>query len=232
MFVDKAYEILNLYPSLGILDKMNILLRMVFCVKPIVMVLEKYLPHQGVILDLGCGYGIISHLMVKIHPGRSVLGVDMSDHRIRVAENSILDDGNPRFFREDIRCFNFPRCDAIIAIDTLYLLPYQDQERLIRRCHENLRDDGVLIIKDNYKSRNWRYFYACTEEKLKTGMGIYGRESKGSVLHYWRIDDFLELLRNSGFEAKTIPLPWLLPYPGVFYVCHRSKNGKGNYEYS
>lgn len=203
------------------MDKMKIIARMVFCVKPIITLLEKYLPKDGLILDLGCGYGIISHLLAKDYPERNVVGVDISSHRIQVAKDSNIHKSNLRFYRENVINYHISLCDAIIIIDILCMLPHHEQENLIKRCYENLKDDGILIIKDNYKSNSWRYFYTYFEEKLKTKLGLYGRENKVNTLNYWRIDDFLNLLRNTGFEAEAIILRSFLPYPGVFYVCSK-----------
>jgi 2-polyprenyl-3-methyl-5-hydroxy-6-metoxy-1,4-benzoquinol methylase len=189
----------------------------------IMEVLERYLPEKGLILDLGCGYGITSYLVSATHPERNVVGVDMSSHRILVANSNNQYRANLKFYDEDIRYFQFSQYDAIIIIDTLYLLSYKAQEAVLKRCHEQLCNDSVLIIKDNSKSRSWKYFYAYAEEKLKTMIGFYGWKKK-QLLYYWRVKDFTELMNNIGFKVTTIPLKSILPYQGVFYICHKQVN--------
>ena len=68
---------LELYPSLSFRDKLAILARLIFCIRPIMEVLDRHLPERGLVLDLGCGYGIISHLVSVSHPERFVVGVDL-----------------------------------------------------------------------------------------------------------------------------------------------------------
>lgn len=221
MFIKDALYLSNLYPSLKLKDRLKILARLIFCVETIITILERYLPKRGSIVDLGCGYGLISHLICAKYPERNVVGVDMSSHRIGVAKSSNVNKDNLRFYEGDIKDFHIPQCDAIVIIDALYMLSYQDQEAVIKNCHKNLRDAGILIIKDNYKSLGWRYFYAYAEEKIKTKIGVYGPESKGNTLDYWKIGDLLGLLENIRFRPEVMKLRSFLPYPGVIYVCHK-----------
>ena len=222
MSLKEARRVLELYPSLSVRDRLTILARLIFCVGPIIHILEQYLPEKGIILDLGCGYGIISHLVSDACPDRSVIGVDMSARRIGVAKGSIRHRRNLEFRMVDIRDVQFPRCDAFMAIDVLYMFPYQDQERILTRCYEKLTPRGVLVVKDNSKSPYWKYMYAHAEEFVKTRWSVYGKNVRNRSLKYWDVGDFLKLLGRIGFHAIAIPLRSYLPYPGVFYICHKS----------
>jgi len=217
----EARRVLELYPSLSLRDRMAILARLIFCTRPIMRVLDQNLPESGLILDLGCGYGVISHLVWASSPDRKLMGFDMSSHRICVAKRSLDRGGDIEFHEADMRLFQPPECDAVIMIDTLSMLPYQDQEKLLVRCHEKLRDGGVLVIKDNAKSPYWKYIYAYVEDIIKTKLGVYGREVRRHPSTYWDVREFMKLVQNIGFRATMIPLKTHLPYPGVFYLCHK-----------
>ncbi len=220
---------MGIYPSLSLRDKLTILARLIFCVRPITDVLEQYLPERGLIVDLGCGYGIISHLVSSAHSDRAVIGVDMSSRRIKMAKSGVNHNNSVEFHAADVREFRIPRCRAVIMIDILYMLTFQEQERLLSRCYEKLRDNGVVVIKDNCKSPYWKYAYAYMEDVIKTKLGAYGKEVAENSSRYWNVDDFLELLGRIGFRAVAIPLKSHLPYPGVFYVCQKlRKKGKRN----
>jgi 2-polyprenyl-6-hydroxyphenyl methylase/3-demethylubiquinone-9 3-methyltransferase len=184
-------------------------------------VLEKYLPKQGLILDLGCGYGVFSHLVSIASPNRIVVGIDMASHRIEVAKKSMDLMRNVEFYAEDIKKTQIPQCDAIILIDVLYMLSYQEQEQMLTQCYEKLYNGGTLVIKDNAKSPRWKYAYMYIEEMIKTRLKIYGMESRKSLLCHWDTEDFLVLLGKIGFKASIIPLKSHLPYPGVFYICNK-----------
>jgi len=222
MSFKEARRVLELYPSLSFQDKLVILARLIFCIRPIMEVLERHLPDRGLVLDLGCGYGTISHLVSISHPERSVVGFDLSSHRIEVARKSLGHRESVEFHAADIKEAQIPRCAAIMMIDILYMFPYCDQERILIQCYENLRDNGVLIVKDNGKSPYWKYVYAHVEDVVKTKLGVYGREIRKNSLWYWDVQDFLKLLSKIGFHATMLPLKSILPYPGVFYICRKS----------
>jgi 2-polyprenyl-3-methyl-5-hydroxy-6-metoxy-1,4-benzoquinol methylase len=217
-----SHYILRLYPDLSLRDRLTIQARLFFCEHSIMKVLDQYLPRQGLIVDLGCGYGVFSHLVSIACPDRIVLGIDVASHRIEVAKKSSIPEKNVKFYAKDIRKAQFPQCDAIIMIDVLYMLPYQEQEQMIIRCYERLNNGGVLVIKDNARSPRWKYVYMYIEEMIKTRLKIYGKETKKSILCHWDIKEFLMLLGKVGFNASMIPLKSYLPYPGVFYICHKS----------
>jgi len=221
MSLKEAVRIAGIYPSLPLRDKFAIMARLIFCASPVIDVLERHLPEKGLIVDLGCGYGTISHLVSSAHTDRSVIGVDMSSRRIKMAKSGVNHSNSVEFRAADVREFHIPRCSAVIMIDILYMLTFQEQERLLSRCYEKLCDNGVVVIKDNCKSPYWKYAYAYIEDVIKTKLGVYGKEVAENSSRYWDVDDFLELLGRIGFRAVAIPLKSYLPYPGVFYVCRK-----------
>ena len=217
----EALRVLDSYTSLPFQDRLLILARLVFCARPIMEVLKEYLPAQGLTLDLGCGYGVFSHLMSASRPVGAFMGIDLSSHRIEVARKSAHYRRNMEFHLADIRDAQIPRCDAIVMIDILYMLPYRIQERILSRCYEKLSDDGILMIKDNSKSPYWKYIYSYIEDTIKTKLGTYGRDVRKNSSSYWDSQEFLTLLKKIGFRAKMIPSRSHLPYPGVFYICQK-----------
>lgn len=221
MSFKEARRVLELYPSLSLRDGLTILARLIFCARPIVRVLEQYLPERGLVLDLGCGYGVISHLVSAGYPDRAVIGVDISSHRIEVAEMSTDHRENIEFHKADIREVQIPRCNAVVMIDVLSMLPYRDQERTLTQCYQMLCGDGILVIKDTSKSPYWKYVYAYIEEVIKAKSGVYGKEITKHSSRYWAAQEFLKLLNRIGFHATMIPLKSRLPYPGAFYICRK-----------
>ena len=227
MSLKEALRVLELYPSLSFRDKLVILARLIFCVRPVMEVLEHHLPEQGLVLDLGCGYGFISHLVTASYPDRSVIGIDLSSHRIEVARRSLNHRNNVEFHAADIREVQPPQCDAVMLIDILCMLQYRDQERILALCYEKLCNHGVLIIKGTGKSPYWKYAYTYVENMVRTKLGMYGREIPRHSFQYWDVQDFLKLLGRIGFHATMIPLKSYLPYPGIFYICRKPIREEG-----
>ena len=50
----------------------------------------QYLPTHGVILDIGCGFGLFSLYFASVAPGRSLRGLDLDSERIRMARSAAL----------------------------------------------------------------------------------------------------------------------------------------------
>lgn len=188
-------------------------------------VLSKHLPEDGLIVDLGCGYGITSHLISINHPQRKVIGVDISKARIKVAKSSISNNGNIRFYNEDIRKFYIPPCSAVIIIDVLSMFSYADQELVLKHCYDSLKIDGIMIVRDNCTSPRWKYQYMRFEESIKSRLKIYGEEIKDNPVCVWDSSDFTNLLNDIGFSVSSFHQRSLLPYPGIFYICHKQRKG-------
>jgi trans-aconitate methyltransferase len=210
---------MRLYQSAKLRDRLIILARLIFSASSIIDVLERNLPKDGLIVDLGCGYGVISHLLSFSYPQRKIISFDVSQTRIESARRTISN--NTQFQLADIRDAQIPACDAVIIIDILYLLPYQDQEKVLIKCFEKLNQNGILIIKDTDKSAIWKFRYTYIEEKIKTKLGLYGKETKGISLNYRTKEDFISLLKEIGFDVSTIHKKRIL-YPGIFYICQKT----------
>ncbi len=48
----------------------------------------QYLPESGQILDMGCGFGLFSLYYAKKFPGLSIIGIDINEARIQMAQKS------------------------------------------------------------------------------------------------------------------------------------------------
>ncbi|MBM3237796.1 methyltransferase domain-containing protein [Candidatus Poribacteria bacterium] len=212
-------QLVGLYSNLPLLDKISIHSRLL-CIQPIMSVLNKYLPQNGVILDLGCGYGLVSNLLA-LESERLVIGVELSAPRIATALQSIKDRRNIEFHAADIALFDIPRCDAILLLDVLYMLPEVVKCTIVNKAYENLADDGLLIVKDTDKSPRWKYIYTYLEECVKLNLGVGGHKSL-RIPQYKRHSEFEFLFHECGFSLiEVINIKSIMPYPGIIYVCRK-----------
>ena len=53
----------------------------------------QYLPRQGRVLDLGCGFGLFSLYYASVRPGIEIEGIDLSERRIATARKYLPDFG-------------------------------------------------------------------------------------------------------------------------------------------
>src|SRR3989344_4651953 len=124
----------NLYDKADWRQKLYVKLRWRLC--PFEEV-EKYVPQKGKILDLGCGYGILANFLILKSKEREVLGIDGSAERIAVANLSIGDRKNIRFFSQDIKDVAPGSCRGVAMTDFLHHIPLAVSENLFKIIYEN-----------------------------------------------------------------------------------------------
>src|SRR5450759_540140 len=65
-------------------------------------VIEKQVPANGTIVDLGCGHGLFPNLLALRSASRQVTGIDFSSRKIDLARTTTAGRGNIHFIRADI----------------------------------------------------------------------------------------------------------------------------------
>src|SRR5204862_5937206 len=128
---------------------------------------ERFVPRQGFIVDLGCGHGLFACLLREAAESRRVLGIDLDERKIEVARGAVRDTQWLRFEVGDIIKDPPPHCDAVTIVDVLYLLPFEDRHRIAMRrrvlegrkstrlnsSHVEISYAGFCLQKK--KSRRW-----------------------------------------------------------------------------
>ena len=99
--------------------------------------------HAGKAIDIGCGSsGRIIDLMLE--QGFHTSGLDYSINMLKLAKNHHPD---LLFHHADICDWNFDeKYDFISAWDSIWHIPLEYQERVLRKLCDALADDGVIIF--------------------------------------------------------------------------------------
>ncbi|HBL12401.1 MAG TPA: class I SAM-dependent methyltransferase, partial [Cyanobacteria bacterium UBA11162] len=77
----------------------------------ILEILNRSKIHQGLVVDLGCGSGLLAQELVKA--GYHVLGIDISESMIAIARARVP---NAEFRIASLFKTNIPPCNAVISI--------------------------------------------------------------------------------------------------------------------
>ncbi len=109
--------------------------------------LHGLIPRKGLVLDLGCGYGPISHWLAQASPERKVLGVDRNADKIRVAQCSALGSQQVVFETHDFREWPLPECSAVVLLDVMGECTMQRDDVVLGRAFEALVHGGRLIMR-------------------------------------------------------------------------------------
>ncbi len=105
--------------------------------------IKKHIPEDGIVLDVGCGNGVISRALGVF--GFQVRGIDVSEKTIETARRqSTL--SNVQFDCVDAENMNLEqeKYDAIVCSEVLEHL--YDPSELLNSLHGALKEQGVLIV--------------------------------------------------------------------------------------
>jgi len=205
--IPKALE--NLYDRADWRQKLYVKLRWRLC--PFEEV-EKYVPQKGKILDLGCGYGILANFLTLKSKEREVLGIDGSAERIAVANLSIGDRKNIRFFSQDIKDVAPGSCRGVVMTDFLHHIPLAVSENLFKIIYEKLALGGTLVIQDADNFPRWKYFCSLLVDTL---LNI------GKPLYYRSALEWKKTLENFGFKVAIAKAQKDLPFPDIILICEK-----------
>ncbi len=129
-------------------------------------------PRSAEIYDVGCGYGFLSYMLNLVSEQRKITGIDYDCKKIETAKNCGIKNDNVNFICDDVTKFNFNKADVFIINDVIhYLLPDQ-QSKLIETCIKNLKNNGILILRDANKELKKRHFGTRYTEFFSTNSGF------------------------------------------------------------
>ena len=149
----------------------------------------------GLILDAGCGAGVVASEIASRIPKAKVVGIDLSPAMIDISRKSAKEYGvekRTQFRQADAQDLPFKddEFDAVISMAMLHEVP--DPVKYLREMDRVLKPNGILIVRDLKKSglgvfmhflRDAYKFEAAREIVAKARIRQV-KESKKMVLTY------------------------------------------------
>jgi 2-polyprenyl-3-methyl-5-hydroxy-6-metoxy-1,4-benzoquinol methylase len=180
---------------------------------------ERFVPRKGFVVDLGCGHGLFACLMREASEQRRILGIDLDERKIDVARGAVRDSQWLRFEVGDIIEDQPPRCDAVTIVDVLYLLPFEDQERVLKNAAAALGEGKPLIVKAQERRTDPRYAITYAQEMITVGLGFTrgGRER----FYFPSREEALAMFERAGFVVEVEEMP-RRPYTDVVYLARKA----------
>jgi 2-polyprenyl-3-methyl-5-hydroxy-6-metoxy-1,4-benzoquinol methylase len=175
----------------------------------------QYLPSIGVVLDIGCGFGLFSLYYAATGPGRFMRGVDLDRRRIALARRaaSRLRIDNVGYEEADARDF---KGDAEVAaaymLDIVHHVPPAAVPSLLHQLHRAIVPGGTLLVKDVDTRPAPKRWFTWALDKLM---------DPRAPVHYWSGDALSAALETAGFTVRRHVMVDILPYPHILYVCTR-----------
>jgi len=179
---------------------------------------ERYVPRHGFIVDLGCGHGLFANVLAEASASRRVLGMDVDERKIGIARATVQGRPELRFEVSDAIATPPPRCDAVTIVDVLYLLPFEDQERVLRNAAAALLEGRPLIVKAQERALSPRFALTYAQELVTVGLG-FTRGGRSRFFFPTR-EDALAMFERAGFAVDVVEMR-RRPYTDVVYLARR-----------
>lgn len=178
--------------------------------------IEQYLPEEGTILDLGCGFGLFSLFMAACNPRAHVIGVDINRRRLQIAQGAAQKLGitNVSFIHHDLRAWSPDRTIAgAYALDIFHHLPIASGNQLFRDLFDHLEPRGKFLLKDiDATPRAMLLFTWLLDFLMSPRDHFYYRSSSA-----WQRE-----LAGIGFAPIYLHYLWdILPYPHILLICDK-----------
>ena len=184
---------------------------------PIFRHVDELIPEEGAVLDLGCGYGLMSNILARKSLRRQVLGVDFDERKIAVARGTAAGALNLKFELRDLFEWDFPPADAVVLVDVLHYWRRDGQRRIISKAATCLGRGGTVLFRDVCRTDTWRHRITAWSERFSTASG-HNRPGQG--LHFADRDFYVQAFAEEGLELDAEP-PDLAPGSDVVMVFRK-----------
>jgi SAM-dependent methyltransferase len=175
----------------------------------------QYLPTSGLVLDIGCGFGLFSLYYASMEPGRLLRGIDLNPRRIAMARRAAarLGVGNVTYEEGDAREFTVDSdMAAAYMLDIVHHIPPATVRPLLGQLHHGLRAGGYLLVKDVDTHPAPKRWFTWILDRVM---------APGTLVHYWPAETLASALEETGFRVRRHLMVDFLPYPHILYVCEK-----------
>ncbi|NMG11229.1 class I SAM-dependent methyltransferase [Brasilonema sp. UFV-L1] len=207
--------LLTLYEPLPLGDRLFVRIRLLLSN---LYQLERYVPREGKILDIGCGHGVLSNLLAITSPQRQILGIDIDAKKIAAAQRTIGKRSNIQFEVGDAAFLPDSSFHAVTIADVMYLIPPDTQRAILTSIACVLEPNGVLVWKTQTHQPWWKYAITYTQEWLMTKLG----PTKGAGLFFMDNEESIQAIRTAGLHPVVVPLPSRRPYSDILFLGCKS----------
>jgi 2-polyprenyl-6-hydroxyphenyl methylase/3-demethylubiquinone-9 3-methyltransferase len=177
----------------------------------------------GRILDLGCGHGALTALLIVGRDDREVTGVDPDPRKIDSAKASVgrLPGVHLRVGTADALVPEHDAAfDAVVIADVLYVVPSERWEAFLTTAFRLLKPGGLLLLHEAEADRSWRHLKWMLQEILMVRIFRRTRSSGGLQV---KPRSFTEaVLRRVGFDrirSTTMSAGYTTPH--LLIEAHR-----------
>ena len=149
-------------------------------------------PKAGSVVDVGCGYGLMSYALAFSGENRNITAIDYDENKIEVAKNCPHIPENLHFDVGDVVTYNYQPSDAFVVSDVLHYLTPEKQGLLLENLYNSLNEGGSIIVRDGDKEKADRHKGTKLTELFSTKSGFNKTTNELSFISSESIKSFAE----------------------------------------
>ncbi len=184
----RRYDHLEAYPRL--------FARFKLLLDPMFRRLKDFVPAEGTVVDIGCGYGVPGAYLVALHPRLRFVGIDPDPERVRVARRAFGSRGEVLEGRAPDFAGLPGRIDTALLLDMAHYLNTDELTRMLAGLRGRLKDGGTLVMRVTVPTRK-PFPWERLLERLRVrvlGMPAYFRSPS----------QVTDLLHQCGFAVELV----------------------------
>ena len=176
---------------------------------------------SGIVVDLGCGYGMALCFAAFGDEYRRLVGCDLDVRRIAVARKALVR-LNADVTVADIRHFALPSAGLILIMDVLQCLSAADQSDLLKRCCSALAADGILIFRVHDREHGIRSAITMALDRL-----LFVRQHNRLQPQILPTTEYRRVLESAGMQVEERHFRNRLPLAHVLFIARKSVTEAG-----
>jgi SAM-dependent methyltransferase len=166
----------------------------------------------GRVLDLGCGRGQLSLLLLELGAATHVHGIDSDVRKVDVARAA---GPEAEFHVADLARAELPAADTILLIDVLHYLPVAEQDALLLAAARALAPGGRLVVRELDAAPSARGAVTRLFEWFGRKIGL----NRGRATVYRPARAVTELLEREGLRCRVQGASESTPFANVLIVA-------------
>jgi 2-polyprenyl-6-hydroxyphenyl methylase/3-demethylubiquinone-9 3-methyltransferase len=175
-----------------------------------------------VMLDVGCGHGVLVALLAEGHPERRIVGIDPDARKIAWAHASIGRNRQVELRACTIEALAAERpaaFDCLMVADVLYLLAPAAWPAFLGAARRLLRPGGRLVLKEAEDDGSWRTAKALWQERLM--VRLLSRTHSSGAIGFASRASLTDALTTAGFIIdETAPFARGYSTPHLLFTAH------------
>lgn len=154
----------------------------------------------GMLVDFGCGPGLLAHLLARAGFSGTYLGLDPDPRKIGRARRWLPETATRTFQPGEIDLAPSAAFSQAALIDVLYLVPPSERAGFVSRAVGALAPGGLFVALTSGGGPRWKRGLDSAQERLAVGLGV----TRGSEVAPCAGDEVAELLFRAGLERVGV----------------------------